>query len=67
MGLAALAITTSLLRRLPRHERPHRLDIVGAVLIVLRQRLVHAGAEPGRRALSLDLAADPRAVRGRAA
>ena len=35
MGLAALAITTFLLRRLPRHERPHRLDIVGAVLIVL--------------------------------
>ena len=35
MGLAALAITSSLLRRLPRHERPHRLDIVGAVLIVL--------------------------------
>jgi predicted MFS family arabinose efflux permease len=35
MGLAALAITTSLLRRLPRYERPHRLDIVGAVLIVL--------------------------------
>jgi MFS family permease len=34
MGLAALAITTSLLRRLPRHERPHRLDIVGAALIV---------------------------------
>jgi EmrB/QacA subfamily drug resistance transporter len=35
MGLAALAITTFLLRRLPRHERPHRLDIVGAILIVL--------------------------------
>ncbi len=35
MGLAALAITTSLLRRLPRYERPHRLDIVGAILIVL--------------------------------
>jgi EmrB/QacA subfamily drug resistance transporter len=35
MGLAALAITSSLLRRLPRHERPHRLDIVGAILIVL--------------------------------
>src|SRR6516225_3842872 len=29
MGLAALAITTSLLRRLPRYERPHLLDIVG--------------------------------------
>jgi MFS family permease len=35
MGLAALAITTVLLRRLPRYERPHRLDIVGAILIVL--------------------------------
>jgi EmrB/QacA subfamily drug resistance transporter len=35
MGLAALAITTSLLRRLPRYERPHLLDIVGAALIVL--------------------------------
>jgi EmrB/QacA subfamily drug resistance transporter len=35
MGLAALAITPVLLRRLPRHERPHRLDIVGAVLIVI--------------------------------
>src|SRR5437588_2406832 len=34
MGLAALAITTSLLRRLPRYEQPHRLDIVGAMLIV---------------------------------
>jgi Major Facilitator Superfamily len=35
MGLAALAITTTLLRRLPRYERPHRLDFVGAILIVL--------------------------------
>src|SRR5262245_53292098 len=34
MGLAALAITTALLRRLPRYERPHRLDIVGAALMV---------------------------------
>ena len=24
-----------LLRRLPRHERPHRLDVIGAVLIVI--------------------------------
>ena len=35
MGLAALAMTGSLLRRLPRHERPHRLDFAGAVLIVI--------------------------------
>jgi MFS family permease len=34
MGLAALAITTSLLRKLPRYERPHLLDIAGAALIV---------------------------------
>ena len=34
MGLAALAITASVLRRLPRYERPHQLDIVGAALIV---------------------------------
>jgi EmrB/QacA subfamily drug resistance transporter len=34
LGLAALAVTSSLLRGLPRHERPHRLDVIGAVLIV---------------------------------
>jgi hypothetical protein len=35
MGLAALALTNSLLRRLPRYERPHRLDFVGGGLIVV--------------------------------
>lgn len=35
MGLAALAITTFMLRRLPRYDRPHRLDIGGALLIVV--------------------------------
>ena len=35
LGLIALALTFTALRRLPPHERPHRLDIVGAVLIVL--------------------------------
>ncbi len=34
LGLAALTVTLSLLRRLPRHERPHRLDVTGALLIV---------------------------------
>src|SRR5215472_13820585 len=34
MGLAALAITTSLLRKLPRYERPHLLDVAGAALVV---------------------------------
>ncbi len=35
MGLAALAMTASLMRRLPRHERPHQLDFAGAALIVI--------------------------------
>jgi EmrB/QacA subfamily drug resistance transporter len=34
LALAAMAVTTSLLRGLPRHERPHRLDLIGAALIV---------------------------------
>jgi EmrB/QacA subfamily drug resistance transporter len=34
LGLAALWITSVLLRGLPRHERPHRLDVIGALLIV---------------------------------
>jgi MFS family permease len=34
LGLAAMAVTTRLLRGLPRHERPHRLDLIGAALIV---------------------------------
>lgn len=34
LGCIALVVTNVLLRHLPRHERPHRLDIIGAVLIV---------------------------------
>lgn len=34
LGLAALALSLTLLRRLPRRERPHKLDFVGAALIV---------------------------------
>jgi MFS family permease len=34
LGLTALAVTSVTLRRLPRHERPHRLDVIGALLIV---------------------------------
>jgi MFS family permease len=33
-GLFAYVVTNRLLRRLPRHERPHKLDIFGALLIV---------------------------------
>jgi EmrB/QacA subfamily drug resistance transporter len=35
LGLISLWIVSSLLHRLPRLERPHRLDVIGAILIVL--------------------------------
>ncbi|MFO1048784.1 MAG: MFS transporter [Geminicoccaceae bacterium] len=35
LGLFAFWMTGNALRNLPRHERPHRLDLIGAVLIVL--------------------------------
>jgi MFS family permease len=34
LGLCAIAFTLPLMKRLPRHERPHRLDVIGAILIV---------------------------------
>ncbi len=33
LGLAAYWMTSSALKRLPRHERPHRLDMLGAFLM----------------------------------
>jgi EmrB/QacA subfamily drug resistance transporter len=35
LGFISLWIVSTLLQRLPRHERPHRLDLIGAILIVL--------------------------------
>jgi EmrB/QacA subfamily drug resistance transporter len=34
LGALAYGISSRSLRRLPRHERPHRLDLLGAVLLV---------------------------------
>jgi EmrB/QacA subfamily drug resistance transporter len=34
LGLIAVTLTLTLLRKLPRHERPHRLDFLGAFLIM---------------------------------
>ncbi|MBM6594060.1 MDR family MFS transporter [Microvirga pudoricolor] len=34
LGLVAFAIAWQGLKRLPRHDRPHRLDLLGAVLLV---------------------------------
>jgi EmrB/QacA subfamily drug resistance transporter len=35
LGLGAFAMTYSKLKRLPRHQRPHRLDLIGAGCLVL--------------------------------
>jgi len=35
LEIVALILVTRLLRRLPRYERPHRLDLLGAALIVV--------------------------------
>ncbi len=35
LGATAFLFSTSVLRRLPRYDRPHRLDILGAALIVM--------------------------------
>jgi EmrB/QacA subfamily drug resistance transporter len=35
LGLVALWMTDRALRALPRHDRPHKLDVLGAVLMVL--------------------------------
>jgi len=34
LGLLAFAMTFNTLKKLPRHDRPHKLDIIGAVLLV---------------------------------
>ena len=34
LGLLAIALTLTLLRHLPRHDRPHKLDVLGAGLIM---------------------------------
>jgi MFS family permease len=34
LGLLAFLMSSAALKRLPRHERPHRLDVLGAALIV---------------------------------
>ncbi|HET7714362.1 MAG TPA: MDR family MFS transporter [Bauldia sp.] len=34
LGLAAWLLTNRVLRRLPRHEQPHRIDVIGALLML---------------------------------
>ena len=63
LGLAAYLMTFNALKRLPRHERPHRLDLLGALPDHQRDGDAAAGAFLGRNPLPLELRADPRARR----
>jgi len=49
LGLLALWITSTVLRRLPRNERPHRLDVIGAILIVTASVAFMLGLNLGDR------------------
>lgn len=40
LGFLAMAMTYTALRRLPRHERPHKLDYAGAVLLIVAALLI---------------------------
>jgi MFS family permease len=35
LGITAIALILTLLKRLPRHDRPHKLDFIGAILIMV--------------------------------
>ena len=56
-------MTNGVLRRLPRHERPHRLDVIGARADGGGDGRAPARAHLGRHHLSVELAADPRPAR----
>ncbi len=47
MGLLALWMTDRALKKLPRHDRPHKLDVLGALLMVLRGAGADAGDDAG--------------------
>jgi EmrB/QacA subfamily drug resistance transporter len=58
LGAAAFALTNTLLRKLPRHSRPHRLDILGAAFMALATTMLMLalngeGAAIGRDAVWL--------------
>ena len=64
LGLLALWMTDRALKKLPRNDRPHKLDVPGAALMVLRGAGADAGDDAGAaRAIGWALGADPRLAR----
>ena len=60
MGLVALVMTDRALRRLPRYERPHRLDLLGAGLMVAAALVLMLALAWGGRRFAWTSPADPR-------
>ncbi len=58
LAFAAALLSHRQLKLLPRHERAHKIDLVGAGLMMLAAVALLLGADLGRHALSMAVAAD---------
>ena len=47
LGIAAWIVTSGRLKSMPRHERPHRLDLIGALLLMIASALAMLGLSWG--------------------
>ena len=56
LGLAALGMTSNVLKRVPFRPRKHRLDLLGAALMMAAAVALLLALVLGRAALRLDLA-----------
>ena len=63
LGLGAALLTHIYLKRIPRHDRRHKLDVLGAGLMMALVHSAPAGADLGRHAAAVAVAADPDADR----
>ena len=60
LGLGAALLTHIYLKNIPRHDRRHKLDVLGAGLMMALGHSAAAGADLGRHAAAVAVAADPR-------
>ena len=65
LAFVAALLSHRQLKLLPRHERAHKIDLTGAALMMLSAIALVAGADLGRHALSVAVAADRVADRSR--
>ena len=63
MGIAAAFLTHKYLARIPRHDRKHKLDLLGAALMMASAIPLLLALDLGRHAVRMAVAADPRTDR----